>query len=305
MPKRFAGFERRKIDTGEAVINTLVGGRGEPLLLLHGYPQTHMMWHKVAPRLAENFTVVVTDLRGYGDSSRPPAGPDHAGYSKRAMARDQVEVMRQLGHGTFFLAGHDRGARVSHQMMLDHPGAIRRAALLDIISTVDMYERADMDFGRIYYHWFFFIQGNGLPERLIGGAPEEVVRTFIQRLSQKGDVFPEDVMAHYVEKFSAPEVIHATCEDYRAGATLDMEHIRSGGKMTCPLLVLWGADWLRRQDVLSLWRRRAETVSGFAVEGSGHYIAEEAPATTIAALETFFRNSSAVLTREQIEAIAG
>ena len=303
MHERLAGFSRQRVDVGEAMINTLACGKGEPLLLLHGYPQTHMMWHKVAPRLAEKYTVVLTDLRGYGDSSCPEAGPDHMGYSKRKMAEDQVKVMEKLGFKTFFLAGHDRGARVCHQMMLDHADRIRRAVLLDVIPTPDMYERVDMEFGAIYYHWFFLIQKHDFPERLIGSDPERIVRAFIQWLSNNREVFPDDVMQHYIEKFSNPQVIHATCEDYRAGATVDMEHIRSGGKVQTPLFVLWGAPGLRRYDVLEIWRQRARAVSGFLVEESGHYIAEEAPELTIRAIEEFLSANTDVMSEEQIRKI--
>ncbi|MDR1279376.1 MAG: alpha/beta hydrolase [Opitutaceae bacterium] len=294
--ERLAGFRQQKIDTGEAVINTFVRGSGEPLLMLHGYPQTHLMWHKVAPVLAENYTVVLTDLRGYGDSSCPPDGENHLGYSKRAMARDQVEVMRRLGFDRFYLAGHDRGARVCHQLLLDYPEAVRRAALLDIIPTSEMYARTDQEFASIYYHWFFLILPDDLPERLLAGAPEAWVRRAVGSLGSRGggDTFPEDVMARYVEKFSNPAVIHATCEDYRAGAMVDLEHLAAakaeGRKIPVPLLVLWAAPYLRKLDVLGIWRQHAEHVTGHAVPGCGHFIAEEAPEETLRTLRSFFED---------------
>ncbi|RRJ99484.1 alpha/beta hydrolase [Opitutaceae bacterium TAV3] len=295
--ERLAGFTQHKIDTGEAVINTFVRGSGEPLLMLHGYPQTHLMWHKVAPALAEKYTVVLTDLRGYGDSSCPPDGENHLGYSKRAMARDQVEVMRQLGFERFYLAGHDRGARVCHQMLLDYPEKkVRRAVLLDIIPTSEMYARTDKEFASIYFHWFFLILPNDLPEKLLAGNPEAWIRRTAGSLGSRGggDAFPEDVMAHYVEKFSNPAVIHATCEDYRAGATVDLEHIAAAGargKIPVPLLVLWAAPYLRNlsePDVLGIWRQHAADVTGYPVPGCGHFIAEEAPEETIKAIRHFF-----------------
>ncbi|EIP99138.1 putative hydrolase or acyltransferase of alpha/beta superfamily [Opitutaceae bacterium TAV1] len=292
--ERLAGFRQQKIDTGEAVINTFVRGSGEPLLMLHGYPQTHLMWHKVAPALAEHYTVVLTDLRGYGDSSCPPEGENHLGYSKRAMARDQVEVMRRLGFDRFYLAGHDRGARVCHQLPLDYPEAVRRAALLDIIPTSEMYARTDMEFASIYFHWFFLILPNDLPEKLLAGAPEAWIRRTAGSLGSRGgaDAFPEDVMAHYIEKFSNPAVIHATCEDYRAGATVDLDHLAAarGKKIPVPLLVLWAAPYLRKLDVLGIWRQHAETVTGHAVPDCGHFIAEEAPEETVRTLRRFFEN---------------
>jgi haloacetate dehalogenase len=294
--ERLAGFTQHRIDTGEAIINTFVRGNGEPLLMLHGYPQTHLMWHKVAPALAENHTVVLTDLRGYGDSSCPPDGENHLGYSKRAMARDQVAVMRQLGFDRFCLAGHDRGARVCHQLLLDYPETVRRAALLDIIPTPEMYARTDMEFASIYFHWFFLILPGDLPEKLLAGAPEAWIRRTAGSLGSRGgdSAFPEDVMAHYSKKFSNPAVIHATCEDYRAGATVDLEHLAAarakGQKITAPLLVLWAAPYLRKLDVLEIWRQHAGNVTGHAVPDCGHFIAEEAPDKTLCALRRFFED---------------
>lgn len=289
---RLAGFRQQKIDTGEAVINTFVAGSGEPLLMLHGYPQTHLMWHKVAPALAESYTVVLTDLRGYGDSSCPPDGENHCAYGKRAMARDQVEVMRQLGFDRFYLAGHDRGARVCHQLLLDHPASVRRSVLFDIIPTSEMYARTDREFASIYFHWFFLPLPNDLPEKLLAGDPETWIRRSVGSLGSRGglDVFPEDVMTQYIEKFSNPSVIHATCEDYRAGATIDLEHLAAarGKKIPVPLHVLWAAPYLRKLDVLGIWQQHAAQVSGNVVPNCGHFIPEEAPAETIKALRDFF-----------------
>lgn len=306
MPDRFAGFEHQIVDVGEAQIHVWIAGSGEPLLLLHGYPQTHMMWHRVAPELAKDYRVIVPDLRGYGDSSCPDAGEDHYGYSKRAMGEDQFKLMEKLGYQDFFLMGHDRGARVCHQMVLDRPERIRRVILLDIISTLDMYENTDMSMANTYYHWFLFTQKYDVPERMILGDPESVVHNFISRLSVQDDVFPQDVMDHYIEKFSNPAVIHATCEDYRAGITLDLEHQRAAAeKFTVPMLVLWGAPGLRRFDVLGMWREKGEYVSGLLVEDSGHYIAEENPALTCRAAREFFATDNLLLTEEQLANIKG
>lgn len=306
MIERFTGFTHRVVDTGEAKIHVWMAGSGEPLLLLHGYPETHMMWHKVAPELAKTYTVVAPDLRGYGDSSCPPAGEDHYAYSKRAMGEDQFKVMDALGFSSFYLMGHDRGARVCHQMVLDHPERIRRVILLDIMSTLDMYERTNMEMATIYYHWFLFIQKYDVPERMIQGDPRAVVDNFMSRLSVKDDVFPADVMEHYYQKFENPEVIHATCEDYRAAAIWDLQHQReaqAAGKFSVPMLVLWGAPALRKFDILGLWREKGEYVSGLLVEDSGHYIAEENPALTLRAADVFFNSPNRVLDETELARI--
>ena len=288
--ERLIGFKQYRIRTNGAEINTLIRGEGPPLLMLHGYPQTHMIWHKVAPVLSEKYTVVLTDLRGYGDSSCPPDGEGHVAYSKRSMARDQVEVMKHLGFDHFYLVGHDRGARVCHQLLLDSPEAVRKAVFLDIISTADMFSRTDKEFASIYFHWFFLIQENKIPEKLIEANPEAWVRASLGSLGARNDpeVFPEDVLAHYISKFSNPAVIHATCEDYRAGASIDLEHIsQATDRIKVPLHVLWGAPYLKKLDVLGLWRRHFENVTGFPVENSGHFIAEEVPDITIRAINAF------------------
>lgn len=308
MKDRFEGFEHQIVDVGQARLHVWMAGSGEPLLMLHGYPQTHMMWHRVAPQLAKEYRVIVPDLRGYGDSSCPEAGEDHYAYCKRVMGEDQFRLMDALGYQDFFLLGHDRGARVCHQMVLDRPERIRRVILLDIMSTLDMYEKADMDLATTYYHWFFLIQKNGFPEKLILSDPAEVVNSFISRMSVQDDVFPEDVMAHYIEKFSRPEVVHATCEDYRAAATLDLQHQREArerGKFQVPMLVLWGTPSLRRFDVLGLWREKGEYVSGVLVEDSGHYIAEENPALTCRAAKVFFESGNLLLSDEELARIRG
>jgi len=285
------GFTARTVATSGAPIAARTAGSGPPLLLLHGYPQTHAMWHKVAPRLAERFSVVAADLRGYGDSGRPASGPGHAGYSKRAMAQDLAELMAALGHERFAVAGHDRGARVAHRLCLDHPGRITRAAVLDIAPTYTMYATADRAFAEAYYHWFFLIQPFDLPERLIGADPAYWVRKKLAQWGRDESAFTPEAVAEYVRCFGDPAAIHATCEDYRAAATIDLEHDEAdmGRKVTCPLLVLWGSKGFvgRRYDVLATWRERAADVRGHAVP-SGHFLPEEAPEETLAALQEFF-----------------
>ncbi len=291
----FEGFEIRRIETSRAEINLRLGGSGPPLLLLHGYPQTHVMWHRVAPYLAERFTVAAADLRGYGDSAKPASDPAHATYSKRAMARDQVEVMSSLGFERFAVVGHDRGARVTHRMALDHPDRVERAVVLDICPTLAMYERTDMAFASGYYHWFFLIQPYDLPERLIAADPDFYLesKTGGFGLDARKDVsetFDPAALEDYKRCFRDPAAIHASCEDYRAAATIDLEHDRAdlNRKIACPLLVLWGTQGLvgRQFDVLGLWRERAGDVTGRSID-CGHYLAEEAPADTLAALQAF------------------
>ncbi len=283
-------FEQLRIPTSGAEINLRKAGRGPPLLLLHGYPQTHVMWHKVAPGLAERFTVVLPDLRGYGDSAKPPGGANHEAYAKRALARDQVEVMAALGFERFAVVGHDRGARVAHRMALDHPERVTKAALLDIAPTLTMYESADRVLATAYYHWFFLIQPFDLPERLIGGDPDYYLERKIGAWSKTEGCFAPEAVAEYKRCFRDPATIHATCEDYRAAAGIDLEHDRADleRRIVCPLLVLWGAKGVieRCYDVLAVWRERAETVSGKALP-CGHFLPEEAPEETLAELLTF------------------
>jgi haloacetate dehalogenase len=284
----FDGFELTFIDTGEATIRVRHGGSGPPLLLLHGHPQTHVMWHLVAPRLAEEFTVVAADLRGYGDSSKPPTTDDHEPYSKRAMARDMVEVMRQLGHESFGVAGHDRGGRCAYRLALDHPERVTRLAVLDIVPTAEMWRRADMKFGLVNWHWFFLAQKAPLPERLLEANPD----AYYFRSGRER--FDADALDDYLRCVRRPETIHAMCEDYRAGATIDTEldeaDLRAGRRIACPVLVLWaGRDELEEWwDVLDIWRGWAGDVRGRPLD-SGHYLAEEAPEETYAELRAFFR----------------
>ena len=289
----FPGFAPQRVRTSGAEIHCVVGGAGPPLLLLHGYPQTHAMWHKVAPALAESFTVVCADLRGYGDSSRPASDDSHAVYSKRAMALDMVELMRALGFARFRLAGHDRGGRVAHRLAADHPQAVEQVAVLDISPTRIMYGRTDMAFARAYYHWFFLIQPFDLPERMIGADPDFYLRRKLGGWGSDATHFDPRALAEYRRCFADAATIHATCEDYRAAASIDLVHddadVAATRKLTCPLLVLWGEKGVvhRLFTPLADWAEVATDVRGRALP-SGHYLAEEAPEPTVAELAAFF-----------------
>jgi haloacetate dehalogenase len=282
------GFREERIDTSGATIALSIGGKGPPLLLLHGFPQTRLMWHRTAPTLAERYTVICPDLRGYGASSKPAGGIDHGGYAKRAMALDQVETMRALGFDRFQVVGHDRGARVTHRLCLDHPAAVERACIIDIAPTLTMYERTDKAFATGYYHWFFLIQPEPLPERLIGAESDWYVERTLG--SWGGGYFDPRAVAAYQAAFRDPATLHAACEDYRAAASIDLDHDRADAekRIACPLLVLWGSRGLvgRTYDVLAAWREKARDVQGHAIEG-GHFLPEERPAETLAALREF------------------
>jgi haloacetate dehalogenase len=289
----FEGFRERDLDSGEATIHLRIGGAGPPLLLLHGHPQTHAMWHRIAPELAQSFTVIAADLRGYGDSGKPPTAPGHEPYSKRAMARDMVRVMQALGFERFALVGHDRGGRVGYRMALDHPQRVERLAVLDIVPTGEMYRRAEMRFGLGYWHWFFLPQPYDFPERIIAADPDHFHLERQGALSIAG-LFAPEALAEYRRCWRDPATIHAMCEDYRAGATvdhqLDQADRLAGRRISCPLLALWGArgkmgEWY---DVLAVWRDWADEVQGHAID-CGHYLAEEAPAETLRALLDFLR----------------
>jgi haloacetate dehalogenase len=292
-------FSDERIEGAEGVaIRVRRAGGGPPVLLLHGYPQTHVCWHAVAPRLvAAGFTVVLADLRGYGDSAKPASTPDHATYAKRAMAADQVAVMRTLGFPRFRIAGHDRGGRVAHRMALDHPDAVERIAVLDIAPTATMYARTDRAFATGYYHWFFLIQPAPLPERLIGADPEFYIRFKLSAWSQgEHAFFAPGTVEEYVRCFSDPAAIAASCEDYRAAATIDLEHDAADAdcRIAAPVLVLWGDRGLvgRSYDVLATWREKAVDVRGHALP-TGHYLPEEAPQQVADALAEFFGEHAA------------
>ena len=287
----FPGFESGGIDSGGVRIHYVKGGSGPPLLLLHGNPQTHLMWHKIAPRLAQKFTVVAPDLRGYGASDKPFGEPGHSTYSKRVMAQDQVALMTHLGFEKFYAAGHDRGGRVAHRLTRDHPERVEKLAVLDICPTADMYAQTDMAFATAYFHWFFLIQPYDMPERLIGSDAEYFIRAAMRKYSSKQDVIPESIMNQYVEAFCNPDTIHALCEDYRASATIDLDHDRADDefKISCPLLVIWGEQGVvgTQFDPIALWSARAEQVIGKSLP-CGHFIPEEMPEETLAALGEFF-----------------
>ncbi|HEV8032695.1 MAG TPA: alpha/beta hydrolase [Stellaceae bacterium] len=290
MAEFFPGFEERRIKTSGAEINLVTGGSGPPLLLLHGYPETHVMWRKIAPRLAEEFTVVIPDLRGYGDSAKPPAGTDFAAYSKRALARDQVETMTALGFERFRVAGHDRGARVTHRLVRDHADRIERVALLDIVPTLYRFETIDQQAATGSFHWFFLIQPHPFPERLIGAECEFFLRQMLG-LHRNPKALEPKAFAEYLRCFSNPETIRATCDEYRAGASIDLDHDRADRrrKIAMPLLVLWGerSGQGSGYDMLAVWREHAENVTGRAIN-SGHFLPEEAPDDTYRALHDFF-----------------
>jgi len=296
MTEFFPGFTQRRIATSGAEINLVTGGSGPPLLLLHGYPQTHLMWRKVAPRLAREFTVVIPDLRGYGDSAKPPAGSDNANYSKRALAQDQVETMAALGFERFAVAGHDRGARVAHRLARDHGERVERLALLDIVPTLYRFETIDQKAATSSWHWFFLIQPGGLPERLIGAEAEFFLRHQLAALLRDPAKLEPEAFADYLRCFRNPETIRATCAEYRAGASIDLEHDRAdrGRKLTMPLLMLWGQRSSQGSgyDVLGVWRDHAEDVRGQAID-SGHFIPEEAPDEAYRVLRDFFAEERA------------
>ncbi len=290
MPDFFPGFTQRRIDTSGATINLVTGGSGPPLLLVHGYPQTHLMWRKVAPRLAQDFTVVVPDLRGYGDSSKPPAGADFINYSKRALALDQVEVMQALGFEKFAVAGHDRGARVTHRLLRDHGERITRAALLDIVPTLYRFETIDQKAATGSFHWFFLIQPSPFPERMIAAECELFLQKMLG-LSRTAGAHEPAAYAEYLRCFRDPETIRATCDEYRAGATIDLTHDRAdlSRKVTVPLLILWGGQSGQGSgyDLLKVWRDHATDVHGHGID-SGHFIPEEKPDEVYRELREFF-----------------
>jgi haloacetate dehalogenase len=294
----FEGFATADIPVADSVqpggtIRVRHGGSGSPLLLLHGNPQSHVMWRHVAPRLARRFSVVCADLRGYGDSLKPEATPDHAPYAKRRMAQDMAELMTALGHRRFRLVGHDRGARVAHRLAIDHSARVERLAVLDIVPTIEHFERADMAFGLGYYHWFWFAQPHPFPENLIDAAPEVWLRSHTTRGAGPEALFGHEAWAEYLRHAREPANIRGMCEDYRAAATIDLVHDRqsraAGHRVACDTLVLWGArgkigTWY---EPIEVW---APYVAGHVSGGpipSGHYLAEEAPEETLAALEAF------------------
>jgi haloacetate dehalogenase len=296
----FDGFESRRFDVNGVQIHARVPvtarGNTPALLLLHGFPQTHTLWQRVAQRLQHDYWLVMPDLRGYGDSAKPAGLPDHSNYSKRTMAQDMVDVMDQLGCSSFFLCGHDRGGRVAARLALDHPEKVKKLCVIDIAPTLDMYDATNMEFARAYYHWFHLIQPWPLPENMIGADPRTYLHAKLGGWGSKGlDYIEPQALTEYERCFCTPEAIHGACEDYRASAGIDLEHDRAsraqGDRIACDLLVLWGARGVvhRLFKPLELWQaQRKGTVSG-QVLPAGHFIPEELPGDTATALQAFFR----------------
>jgi haloacetate dehalogenase len=291
----FDGFESRELPAERGAIHAVVGGEGPPLLLLHGYPQTHLMWHAAAPILAEQFTVVAADLSGYGDSLRPAPGSDHAPHSKRALATDQVQAMASLGYDQFAVAGHDRGGRVAYRMALDHPDTVSALAVLDIVPTADVWSRADDKLALVYWHWGFLAQAAPLPERLIAGDPDAYFdyHLLMIGLGTDAELYPDEVMAAYRNQLDDVTAVNAICEDYRAGATIDRELDEAdlGRHIACPVLCLWGARGalpFLYGEVLDVWRPWAPDVTGRGVDAS-HFLVEDQPEEVAAELAAFFR----------------
>ncbi len=292
----FKGFKREQIKTSGATINTVYGGKGSPLLLLHGIPETHVLWRRVAPLLAQDYFLVITDLRGYGDSSKPPGGDDHAAYSKRAMAQDQVEVMKHLGFQKFAVVGHDRGGRAAHRMALDYPDLLTKLAILDIVPTYTLYQNITKEFATVFYHWFLLVQPSPFPETLVANSAEYFLKSTLLWLG--GDPLGGQVPAwldapayqEYLRCFRDPATIHAICEDYRAAASIDLKHDEAdlGRKIECPLLVLWSekGPFHRMYNVLQTWQDRAKQATGRPLP-TGHFLPEQMPQELTQELKSF------------------
>ena len=286
----FDGFKLEIRKVNNVSLRCRIGGSGPPLLLLHGNPQTHVMWHLIAPQLSQRFTVVASDLTGYGESSKPPSSEDHFAFSKRSMGNDQLALMNDLGFDKFSVVGHDRGGRVAYRMALDHQKTITKITVLDIIPTLETFQRSDVKFGQGYYHWFFLAQPSPLPEKLITQNPEWFWRWHTKRVDR--DFFSEVAVEDYLRCFKNPETVRAICEDYRAGISADCEHDRKdqeqGNKIKAPLLVLWGkqAKLESWYDTVDIWKDWAQSVKGEAVD-CGHYLAEEEPEKTLKLLMDF------------------
>ena len=294
----FDGFERRDVETERGTIHARVGGSGPPLLLLHGYPETHLMWHSCAPALANRFTVVATDLSGYGASLRPAPAADHAPHSKRALALDHLQAMASLGHERFAVAGHDRGGRVGYRMALDHPDRVSALAVLDIVPTAEVWARADDRLALVYWHWGFLAQPAPLPERLIAGDPAAYFEHHLRSigLGREPDRYPESVIAAYRAQLEDPSTVEAICEDYRAGATIDrrLDEADRGRQIECPVVVLWGTRGALEPlygDVLAVWRPWARDVRGHGVEAS-HFLVEDRPDEVADELSAFFEGAA-------------
>lgn len=286
-------FTHAQMQVNGVTLNLHHGGNGPPLLLLHGYPQTHVIWHRVADELAKHYTLVMPDLRGYGDSSKPAGLPDHGNYSKRVMAQDMVELMQALGFDSFYLCGHDRGGRVAHRLALDHPAAVRKLMVIDIVPTRTMYEATDMTFASYYYHWFFLIQPAPMPEKLIGSNAAYYLQYTLSGWGSSGTgFFDPEAMAEYQRAYCMPESIHAACEDYRAAATIDLEHDRDHDvkKVACPIHVLWGEHGIigRMFHPLQDWQVKCDAAVTGKTVTAGHFIPEQAPEVLLAEIREFF-----------------
>jgi len=290
----FENFTRTEIKTSGARIVTVYGGKGPPLLLMHGNPFSHLSWHKFAPRLAAEFTVVATDLRGYGDSEKPPGGENHVNYSFRAMAADQIEVMAALGFSRFYAAGHDRGARVLHRMCLDHPQAVARAAILDIMPQHHLFNNVTKAWATFSWHWFFMIQPYDFPEHLMSADPDFFIEKKLAKTAQGLSFFDPKALAEYKRYMRNPATVHAMCEDYRACATIDLDtdtkDFAAGRRITCPVLLLWGATGGvgRNHAPREVWEQYATDIRGAKALPCGHYLSEEAPEQTYRELREFF-----------------
>jgi haloacetate dehalogenase len=288
-------FSKSVIKTSGAEIVTVKGGEGPPLLLMHGNPFNHLSWHKIAPRLAKDFTVVCTDLRGYGDSSKPPDGDNHSNYSFRAMAQDQVEVMRSLGFEKFHAAGHDRGARVLHRMCLDHGNAVTKAAFMDMLPQHHLLNNVTRQWGKFSWHWFFMVQDFPTPEKMMGADPEFFIRRKLSKTDKGTAFFGPEALADYIRCIKNPATIHAMCEDYRAtfGIDLDMDtaDFEAGRRVETPTLILWGEKGGvgRNHDAAQIWSRYATNIVKTATVPSGHYLQEECPDETYEVLRHFFQ----------------
>jgi haloacetate dehalogenase len=297
----FKGFKTEEVKTSGATIHTVSGGNrnGPPLLLLHGIPETHVLWRKVAPALAQDYFLVMTDLRGYGDSGKPPGGGDHFAYSKRAMAQDQVDVMKRLGFDKFALVGHDRGGRAAHRLALDHPEVLTKLVILDIVPTYLLYQNINQEFATIFYHWFLLVQPPPFPETMVANSAEYFLKCTLLWLggSKLTDPLPDwispEVFQEYLRTFHSPETIHAICEDYRAAASIDLAHDKADldKKIQCPLLVLWSekGPFHRLYNVLQTWRDRAVRAEGKAMP-TGHFLPEQMPGELTQELKAFLRS---------------
>ena len=295
----FQGFENVHVEVEEdIVINTWVGGSGEEaILLLHGHPENYLIWRDIAPTLAQKYRVVATDLRGYGDSSKPVGLEDHSNYSKRVMAQDNVSIMQKLGIQKFHVVGHDRGARVAHRLILDHPEKVLTCTLMDILPTYDMYEETNREFATKYWHWFFYIQKYPFPERALSVDPAFFIHFNLTNKvgSQAAERFPKEVLDDYIRCYADPACVHGICEDYRASASIDLEHdkVDRAKRIKTPLLLLWGADGVvgKIWNVLEGWKQYADNVSGFAVPECGHFVPEEQPQICLETMMAFFEQT--------------